>query len=230
MLKIKLLAIFSLLFLSAFAALNTAYAQTAAAPIVLEIFTSKFCPACPNGDRNFIKALNNNPNIIGLSCHVTYFDRGARKDALSQPFCNARQGIYKMALRTGKIYTPMMVVNGQEVTTGINPSELNTALDKTALLKHIINLRKHGQYLDIKMPQIGLEKDVEIWLFEIKNNLSQSGYEHYQNSVTNITRLMSWDGSSINMAYPITNDANHSYAVIAQSYKGGIIAAGKTPD
>lgn len=230
MFKIKYIAIFSLLFVSALAPLDTARAQSPIPPTVLEIFTSKYCPACPGGDRNFISAINNNPNIIGLSCHVTYFDRDARRDELSKPFCNARQNIYKLALKTGKIYTPMMVVNGQQVTTGLKSRELSRALQTATKPQKNIDLQINGKYLDIRLPQITLEKDVEIWLFEIDNKINRDGYSHYQNTVTNITRLMTWNGRSVNMAYPLEKTENLSYAVIAQSYKGGIIAAGKTAD
>ncbi len=222
---LRFLAIFSLLIhpISAWAQ----SAQTSDIKVV-ELFTSKGCPACPKADRAFNGLIAQNNNVIGLSCHVTYFNGKTKHDALSQKFCNARQGVYKLALNTGGVYTPMMVINGKTVTTGLKTAERDAALNKNTQKISPINLIKSGQYIDITLPRIALEQPVDLWLFEIQIQGTQSGYEHYQNSVSNITKLLEWDGRPHEMAFPISGQSNKSYAVIAQTYKGGIIAAGQT--
>jgi len=214
-----------------------AYAQDApqtapeAAPPVVELFTSKYCPACPAADKNINNLLQQNPNVIGISCHVTYFDRGDRKDLYSQPFCNARQTIYKSALRTRGIYTPMAIVNGQKVIDARSSKAMNSS---AAHPKHqLVGLQLNGAYLDIQLPQIALNKDVDVWLVTMEKSAKAANrptsYHRYQNAATDMKKLLRWDGNATNMAYPVEADANTRYAVLVQTYQGGILAAGQTP-
>ena len=102
---------------------QNAQAQSQNVPVLVELFTSAGCPACPPADRNIARLADENPNIIGVSCHVTYFNRGRRTDPLSRPFCDARQNIYKLALKTGGIFTPMTIINGAAYTNGKDMSK-----------------------------------------------------------------------------------------------------------
>ena len=200
-------------------------AQTQNAPILLvELFTSSGCPACPPADRNFNQLIEN-PNIIGLSCHVTYFDRGHRRDHLSKPFCDARQNIYKLALRTGGIFTPMTVVNGQRYTTGKKISDTKSLINNAQNSAYqSVGFHQNGQYLDISLPRMPVGSGADIWLVEVKKRDGR-----FRNAVTNITKLLRWDGSPLNMAFPVSApNANTGYALVIQSYKGGVITAAKT--
>ncbi|MCB9983865.1 MAG: DUF1223 domain-containing protein [Rhodospirillales bacterium] len=206
-----------------------------ATPIIVEMFTSKYCPACPSADRNFNQLLNENPNIIALACHVSYFNRGSRGDNLARPFCDARQNVYKLALNTGGIYTPMTIINGQTVITGIEKTDLDGAIQQTGNKRnnetyHPVGLSRNGQYLDISLPHIALPSaaGADIWLFEVENIPKGEGYTHYRNAVKNITKLLRWDGRKLNMAFPAEQKPGISYALIVQTYKDGIIAATQT--
>ncbi len=199
-------------------------------PIVVEMFTSKYCPACPASDRNFNKLINENPNIIGLSCHVTYFNGRSRKDLLSKAFCDARQNVYRGLLRTGGIFTPMMVENGKSFTTGIKVKNIQDLKNKAQ--KHEnqpVGIERNRQYLDISLPSMALNKDATVWLIEVEKSPKQSGYTHYRNNIKNIAKLLNWDGKKINMAFPIiAPSANIGYTILVHNAKGRIIAAGKT--
>ena len=199
-------------------------AQTQNTPVLVELFTSSGCPACPPADHNFNRLIND-PNIIGLSCHVTYFDRSSRRDYLSKPFCDARQNVYKLALRTGGIFTPMTVVHGQSFTTGKKLSDTQSIIRKySAPTYQSVGFRQNGQYLDISLPRLAVGNGADIWLFEIKK------YDgNFRNAVTNISKLLRWDGRPLNMAFPVKSpNANTGYALVVQNYKGGVIAAAKS--
>ena len=43
------------------------------APVVVELFSSQACVFCPRADRLFADLLKQD-NVIGLACHVDYFD------------------------------------------------------------------------------------------------------------------------------------------------------------
>lgn len=210
-----------------------AYAQEApqTAPPVVELFTSKYCPACPPADKNLSNLLEQNPNVIGISCHVTYFDRSNRKDIYSQAFCNARQGIYKAALQTPGIYTPMAIVNGQKVIDARSAKAMTNSA--TATKHQPVGMRLNGAYLDIQLPEIVLNKKADVWLVTMEKSAKAANkptsYHRYQNAATDMKKLLRWDGKATNMAYPVKDDANTRYAVLVQTYQGGILAAGQTP-
>src|SRR5688572_7184843 len=113
MCKKSSLILFYIIFMLAFAPL-TAQSQGVR---VMEFYTSQGCPSCPAGDRIFADIVDNNDDIIGLGCHVTYFDR-RWKDTMSRIFCDARQGAYREAGIIGKVYTPQVIINGQSEAIG----------------------------------------------------------------------------------------------------------------
>ncbi len=229
------LAIFGLLATAlVFAVFTTpAHAQDAAekAPAVVELFTSKYCPACPPADSNMNTILQQNPNVIAIGCHVTYFDRNNRKDIYSQIFCDARQNIYKMALRTRGIYTPMAIVNGQTVVDARDKSAIMRNANKA---KHqLVGMEINGEYLDIQLPKIPLNKEVDVWLVTMEKSAKSANkptsYHRYQNAATDMKKLLRWNGEAMAMAYPVDGGANTRYAILVQTYQGGILAAGQTP-
>lgn len=230
--KNKYIANLSQYIILVIALLSPAQLHAQQAPAVLELFTSKYCPACPPADQNLNAILQQNPNIIGISCHVTYFNRDNVKDLYSQIFCDARQNIYKMALHTGGIYTPMAIVNGEKVADARDREQLihsTKTLDKTY---QPVGLHINGAYLDIQLPSIEINKDADVWLVTLEKSAKAANkptsYHRYQNVATDMKKLLRWDGKAINMAYPIEADANTRYAVLVQTYRGGILAAGQT--
>jgi hypothetical protein len=191
-------------------------------PVVVELFTSAGCPACPEADEN-LNALAARPDILALACHVTYFDRKQKTNSLSRSFCDARQGVYKLALKTGRVFTPMMVINGKNYITGKKQDEINPLLQSAmhAQRPAAIGLTLQAGYLDIRLPHIPTPGQTELWLIEY----TPQAQGDYKNAITNFTKLMSWNGAATTMAFPV-QEGGH-YAVIAQSYKTGIVAAGK---
>ena len=94
---------------------------------VLELFSSQACVFCPKADELFA-ALITVPNIIGLSCHVDYFD--VRVGSLSKPFCTARQSWYMQALGAGPNYTPQMIINGAHDVIGYKLDDVSLEIKK----------------------------------------------------------------------------------------------------
>ena len=84
--------------------------------VVLELFTSKGCSSCPPADRllNEVKS----DNIIALSYHVDYWNYIGWKDPFSKAAYSNKQRAYGSKFRSGTIYTPQLVINGQEHIVG----------------------------------------------------------------------------------------------------------------
>lgn len=85
----------------------------AAAPTVVELYTSEGCSSCPPADR-WIGTLQGRPDVLALAFHVDYWDRLGWVDRFATPEATARQ--YQLARQAGAsgVYTPQVLVNGED--------------------------------------------------------------------------------------------------------------------
>lgn len=98
-------------------------------PIYMELYTSQSCSSCPPADKN-LGVLLKNKNVIGLSCHVTYWDHLRWKDTRSQDFCTYRQREMNKALGRHNVYTPQLVINGRYQVSGNRELDINASYNK----------------------------------------------------------------------------------------------------
>lgn len=98
--------------------------------VVIELFSSQACIFCPKADQLFADLVRQD-NVIGLACHVDYFD--VKQGALSKSFCSQRQSWYGKTLHTGPNYTPQMVLQGQIDVVGYKGDDVKGAVGKAAL-------------------------------------------------------------------------------------------------
>jgi len=96
--------------------------------VVLELFTSQGCSSCPPADRllNEVKS----DHIIALSYHVDYWNYIGWKDPFSKSVYTDRQRSYGVKFNSSTIYTPQLVINGQEHIVGSNRSLLNQKINQ----------------------------------------------------------------------------------------------------
>lgn len=87
------------------------------APVFVELFTSQSCSSCPAADEN-LKIFLDEPNVVGVACHVTYWDHLRWKDTRSQEFCTKRQREMNAAFDRLNVYTPQLVINGRYQMSG----------------------------------------------------------------------------------------------------------------
>lgn len=87
---------------------------------VVELFTSSGCSSCPSADDFFAKSLASRTDILPLAFHVDYWDYLGWKDEFAQPRFSDRQRDYAIANGLTMIYTPQMVIGGQEFVVGHN--------------------------------------------------------------------------------------------------------------
>ena len=112
-------------------ALSLVVATTAAAeedPVVVELFTSQGCSSCPPADR-IMQNLAKRDDVIGLALHVDYWDYIGWKDEYADPDHTLRQRAYARQGGRSMIYTPQMVVNGQQDVVGAKQRELTRLID-----------------------------------------------------------------------------------------------------
>jgi hypothetical protein len=101
------------LWLAAYLAAAPAHA---AAPAIVELFTSEGCSSCPPADA-VLERLEAGGAIV-LGEHVTYWDRLGWKDRFSAETFTQRQEEYVRRFRIDSAYTPQMVVNGEAEFVG----------------------------------------------------------------------------------------------------------------
>lgn len=88
--------------------------------VVVELFTSQGCSSCPPADA-FMEELATQPGVIALSLHVDYWDYIGWKDSFAKPQYTERQKAYARFAGSRTIYTPQMIVGGQDRVEGNQP-------------------------------------------------------------------------------------------------------------
>lgn len=104
-------------------------------PVLLELFTSEGCSSCPPAERNLAYIQTEQPysdaEIITLAFHVDYWDGLGWKDPYASPLFTQRQRVYDRKFRTGNIYTPQMVVDGDFEFVGSNLDKAEKAIKRS---------------------------------------------------------------------------------------------------
>jgi len=89
---------------------------------VVELFTSEGCSSCPRADKVLSRLIEQADRkglpVYCLSFHVDYWNRLGWTDPFSRPAFTRRQRDYARARGTGRVYTPQMIVNGQDEFVG----------------------------------------------------------------------------------------------------------------
>ena len=103
--------------LLAAASLAPVLAHAQASPVVLELYTSQGCSSCPPADALFAD-LARRDDVIALALHVDYWDYLGWRDAFARPRHTARQKAYAKAARSRTIFTPEMIIQGEDRLKG----------------------------------------------------------------------------------------------------------------
>jgi hypothetical protein len=221
-----------LLFLTPFGA----WAQT---PVVLELFTSQGCSSCPPADA-LLAELADRPEVIALALHVDYWDYLGWKDSFGSPKYTARQRAYAKAARSRSIYTPEMVVHGEDRVAGHNAEQIEAriAAHHGSPAPASLSLSRDGDTLEIALapagPPIGAS-DVHVVRFVPSDVVAIEAGENagkeitYTNIVTGWETVARWDGeSAVELHADAPGDA--PVAVIVQkTHMGPILAAARLP-
>src|SRR6056297_1329329 len=82
-------------------------------PVVVELFTSQGCSSCPPADA-MLGELAERDDVIPLALHVDYWDYIGWADIFADPAYTRRQKGYAHATGQRMVYTPQMVIDGQD--------------------------------------------------------------------------------------------------------------------
>lgn len=229
------------LFLASLAALlacgATAHAQAPAAQpkAVIELFTSQGCSSCPPADALFVEFAKN-PDVIGLTLPVTYWDYLGWKDTLGQDVFTKRQKYYAKARGDGQVYTPQAVINGASHIICSDKAEIDRTMRQLAgnALPAKVSLQEEAGTLKIKLvPTDGAgDRTAGVWVLPITRTVTvpiargenQGRTVSYTNVVRALVRVADWDGKETTVTAPLSatqaSDAD-TYVVIVQTDQPG---------
>ena len=148
-------------------------AQAGSDPVVVELFTSQGCSSCPPADR-IMHDLAKRDDVIGLALHVDYWDYIGWKDEYADPHHALRQRAYARHAGQTMIYTPQMVINGQNDVVGANEGELRQIIGV-----HLASAPK----AEVTAKRVGEEIRVSVTPFELPAG------EHYDIRVVQYSPL-----------------------------------------
>ena len=213
-----------------------AEAAKADGPVVIELFSSQACVFCPRADRLFADLIGQD-NVIGLACHVDYFD--VKTGSLARTFCSDRQVWYENLLRVGPKYTPQMVLQGYLDAVGYKLDSIVPAMKKavqsgTALLN--IAAQDGGVY-SITLPSDAKNVQGAVFLalydkphsLNIAEGRNKGQKMAYYNIVSAFQEMGSWKpGQKSAVIKPALREGHGGFAVLIQDKATGkIVAAGK---
>ena len=146
-------------------------------PVLVELFTSEGCSSCPPAEKNLAYLEKDQPfgeaEIITLAFHVDYWDDLGWKDRFASPLYTQRQRVYDRKFRTGNIYTPQMVVDGETEFVGSKLEKAEKAiLNAVRKKKAEIGLKVNDGIVSIEISDIPDPKDATVYLAIAEDGLS----------------------------------------------------------
>ena len=199
-------------------------------PVLIELFSSQACFFCPQADRLFADLIEQK-HIIGLACHVDYFD--VDENALSHPFCTARQKFYMERLKAGVPYTPQMVMNGVRDVVGYKFEHINRALGDAETRSEIAIERNGEDSYTASFSALDSES-MDLWLavydkpqdITIAEGRNRGNKVTYYNIVSRIEKTGKWDGTEQTQDIaPALSEENAGFVLMAQDSETGQVMA-----
>lgn len=208
-------------------------AQARPPAILAELFTSQSCNSCPPADALLIELIRDRPEVLALSCHVTYWDRLGWRDRFSLPAATERQRRYAGLLRNGRyagqVYTPQLVVQGERDAIGS---------ERPAVLAALRAARPAGGVeLALGLHESGVTVEVgpgagsgTLWLIgydplhvtDIRAGENGGRRLAYGNVVRGITAIGAWQGTALR--HRAARGAGERVALLLQAPDGAILA------
>jgi hypothetical protein len=207
--------------------------------VVIELYTSQGCSSCPPADE-FLAMLASNPRVLPLALHVDYWDYIGWADKFAQGKFTDRQRAYARAVGSRTIYTPQLIIGGQDRIEGFAPEETARQLQKQLSASPTVQLtvRREGGKLVIRaeagsLPdgpmRVQLVRYTPAETVAIKRGENAGKTITYHNIVTSWEGLGKWSGQEpLELAVPY--DGSQPGAVIVQSEGPAAILAAARVD
>lgn len=224
--------------LTALWAAHAATAQEVHGPVVVELFTSQGCSACPPADA-LLGELAGHDDVIALALHVDYWDYIGWQDTFAQPAFTARQYGYGHAAGSTVVYTPQMIVGGSDRVVGVRAMTISDLVQQHRALPDPvgISVAAEADGFAVELRSIGAGptgrmavqvvtyspyNEVHIAYGERAGTVSQ----HF-NVVTSWQVVGEWDGQAPMRFRVIPQQDDPHVVIVQQAGYGPILAAAR---
>ncbi|KQP58557.1 DUF1223 domain-containing protein [Methylobacterium sp. Leaf108] len=218
----------------ALAGLTLLSAPLAAAqrPVVVELFTSQSCSSCPPAEA-VLTDLRDQPDVLALGFHVTYWNRLSWRDTVSLPAATDRQEAYARTLGETRVFTPQMVIDGRRSVLGSQRGEVAAAIAEARRASPVAAMtlvRKGGDLVvglgagagSGRIVLVGFDREVRTAVARGEN----AGRDLVQSNVVRSVRdLGGWTGAARTVTQPAP--AGSDAAVLLQAADGRILGAAR---
>ncbi len=168
-----------LFIISALMAIIIAPAAADDQTVVLELFTSQGCVACPPADK-VLAVLAQQDNVVALSWAVDYWDYLGWRDTFGSAENTKRQEDYNTRLGVRGVFTPQVIINGNAQTVGSRAEEI----------RNLIRTRREAGGLPVN---VSVEGDWE----ELRYSIEQVSDQMSEQSKSLVIRLVWYDAEQI---------------------------------
>jgi len=221
------------IYLIDYRAVGQEFDVTGDSPIVVELYTSQSCSSCPPADK-VLAEIAKQPNVIALGCHVTYWNHLHWKDTLSLKECTDRQRAFNGSINSGRVYTPQMVVNGDDEFVGSRRGQAISSLENATPLASI-RVTQSGDDIYAVYPNLNAKRALTIeWIGyndkfyqEIPSGENRGHDITYSNPVQNIIYNRVEDSSTSSFIKKSKFNADNVAVLIRDQKAGKIVTAGK---
>ena len=203
--------------------------------VVVELYTSQGCSSCPPADE-FLAMMASDPRILPLALHVDYWDYIGWADKFAHAAFTDRQRDYARVINSRTIYTPQLIIGGQDRIEGFSPDETSERLRAHFAAGSPVDLTvvREGDQITIRAKAIRpLEGAVRLQLvrYTPEETVTIERGENAGKTITDPNIVTAWDAlgdwsgtEPLELNVPYTGD--QPGAVIVQSPgPGNILAA-----
>ena len=206
-------------------------------PVVVELFTSQGCAACPPADA-FFGELAQRDNVIALALHVDYWDYIGWSDGFARPEFTRRQKGYAKAAGSRMIYTPQVIVDGHFQLAGTEADHIAAAIETRAAQPPLANLSlsREGDALTIEAQLLAPKpSDLTLQLVRyrpqetvrIAEGENSGRTITYRNIVTSWDTLARWDGQGQLRLTLKVEGQEPAVVIVQQAGPGAILASAR---
>lgn len=208
-------------------------ASAQAQPVVVELYTSQGCSSCPTADE-YLAEIATRSDVIALSLHVDYWDYMGWKDVFASPKHSKRQRKYAKVNRQRTVFTPAMVIQGQDIVVGSRKKQVEPTLrahaGKSGPAQITLAREGNTMRISIKPNRKASASVVQLVRFAPKHTVSIKRGENrgrtieYTNVVEAWDEIGKWSGSGAK-SYSVKVASGGNFAVILQERNNGPILA-----
>lgn len=216
----------------------TAPAARADSPVVVELFTSQGCSACPPADA-LLTQLAGRDDVIALALHVDYWDYIGWADTFASGQFTRRQHAYARHAGQRMVYTPQMIVGGVERVVGYEPMDVAELIAQYRVVDYPVEVslsRVEGGIVLRAVASMALEEPgmvvqlvryIPSEMVEIRRGENAGRTVEYSNIVTEWMRVGTWSGAEPYELQLVDDSALPIAAIVQMAGPGQILGAAR---